>query len=75
MKNKDRIKQLEIHVEMLLNRVHILEMKANPLVPASAPPEWAGFKPFWVETQNPISTQVTCKIKPITFQGNCRYHH
>ena len=48
MKNKDRIEQLEKQVEMLINRVHILEMKVNPLVPAAAPVEWPSWKPFWI---------------------------
>ena len=65
MKNKDRIDQLEKQVEMLINRVHILEMKVTPLVPAAAPVEWPSWKPFWISgpSTDPLygAGTITCR--------------
>ena len=70
MKNKDRIDHLEQHIEVLLTRVAILEMKLFPKVPASAPPEWPSWKPFWTDGPNPLSTQITCRDK---YEGEVKF--
>jgi hypothetical protein len=57
MKNKHRIEllestvqHLEQHLEVALNRLAILEMKAFPKVPVAAPVEWPTWKPNWINT-------------------------
>ena len=76
MKNKDQIAALEStvlhlerHVELLINRVHILEMKMFPRVTAAAPVEWPGFVP-----DTPIYTiKSGLRIPEMTAQ--CSFHH
>ena len=48
MKNKDRIAQLEKEVQVLLNRVTMLEVRLD-LTPAAPPVEWPLYKPFWID--------------------------
>lgn len=67
MKNKDRISELEKHVEVLLNRVHMLEMRAFPKVPASAPVEWPTWKPFWAEGPQESKYTITAAGTPLQF--------
>jgi hypothetical protein len=67
MKNKDRITELEKHVEVLLNRVAILEMKAFPRVPTSAPPEWPTWKPFWISGPQEPKFTITAAGTPLQF--------
>ena len=75
MKNKDRIAELEKHVEVLLNRVAILEMKAFPKVPASAPPEWPAWKPLWLDVpQYPNDAPKPYRIVPM-MDKQCSLHH
>lgn len=70
MKNKDRIEQLEKQVEVLANRVALLEMRTAtktdnpaPAAPAPMPTTWPSYQPNWVNTPmkyEPWHYQVTC---------------
>ena len=71
MKNKERIEQLEKQVEVLLNRVSLLELKAavktfppsTPTAPAPTPTTWPSYPNFMLTPlkYEPWHYQVTCE--------------
>ena len=70
MKNKERIEQLEKQVQVLANRVALLEMRTTakvdnspPTAPAPMPITGPGYQPSWVNTPlkyEPWHYQVYC---------------
>lgn len=74
MRNKERIEQLEKQVQVLANRLSLLEMKMNPM-PTSAPPEWPTWKPFWLDgPQYPSEAPKPYRIIPM-MDTQCSLHH
>ena len=82
MKNKDRLDllektvvRLEQHLEVVLNRLAILEMKVNPRVPVAAPVEYPTWKPFWMNgPQYPSGAPKPYRIIPM-MDTQCSLHH
>lgn len=60
MKNKERIEQLEKQMQVLINRVALLEMKtavktfppSTPVAPAPMPITWPTYPPYVVTCGN-----------------------